>query len=232
VLLAYVDESFSEDWYYMAALLCEGAGVQAITADLDAVVGKAVAAYGVPDNAELHGYELFQGKGWWTGTPPRARINVYGQAFKAVASHGQAVIRRGVKTARLKDRYGDDAAQPHSVVLRHLLERINEYARARGEQVLVIADEVGEQSRHRSDLDLYRQRGTGGYRAQKLDRIIDTLHFAPSNASRMIQAIDLITFLYRRMEQHQETDPRAHRANEALAGLIQPLIVHSHCWHP
>lgn len=46
VLLAYLDESYSQDWYYMAALLCDGAGAQAITAALDAVVDKAIRDHG------------------------------------------------------------------------------------------------------------------------------------------------------------------------------------------
>lgn len=59
MLLAYVDESFSQDWYYMAALLCDGSAAQAITTALDYAVEKAVRDHGVAEDAELHGYELF-----------------------------------------------------------------------------------------------------------------------------------------------------------------------------
>lgn len=232
MLLAYVDESFSDDWYFMAALLCDGPAVQAISAGLDDVVDKAVRAHGVAEDSELHGYELFQGKGWWEGTPPRVRIGVYHQAFKIIGAHAHALILRGVHSARLKARYGTRASPPHSVVLQHLLERVDDHARIHGRHVLVIADEVGEQSRHRSSLIRYRRHGTRGYRARKLDRIVDTLHFAPSYASRMIQAIDLITFLYRRIEQHKESDPRAERANGKLWAEIDRLVTHRHCWHP
>jgi hypothetical protein len=229
VLLAYVDESFSDDWYFMAALLCDGPGVQAIAAGLDDVVENAVQAFGVSDDSELHGYELFQGKGWWAGTPPRARINVYRQAFEVIAKHGSALILRGMNTPGFAFKYGsDDRVGTHSVVLHQLLEQVNSYALSTDDHVPVIADEVGEQSRHRSSLASYRRYGTPGY----LNRVVDTLHFAPSNASRMIQAIDLVTFLYRRTAQHVERDARAKRANEALWEQIQPLIAHSRCWLP
>lgn len=231
MLLAYMDESFSKDWYFMAALLCDGAGAQSIGAGLDDVVRKAVTAHGVPADAELHGYELFQGEGWWKDVPPRVRIGVYNQAFQVIAEHGEALVLRGMDCAGQRERY-KYPEPPHTVVLQHLLERVNDYCRSKGHHVLAIADEVGEQAVHRSDLAHYRQHGTGGYRSQKLTQIVDTLHFAPSDASRLIQAIDLVTFLYRRTTCHTETDTRAKRANEALWARIEPLVVHRGCWYP
>jgi Protein of unknown function (DUF3800) len=231
VLLAYLDESYSKDWYFMAALLCDGAGAQAIMSGLDEVARKAVADFGVAEDAELHGYELFQGEGWWKDIPPRARIGVYNQAFQVLADDGRALLLRGMDAARQRARYAH-VEPPHTVVLGHLLERVNDYCRAAGEHVLVIADEVGEQAGHRSDLAIYRQYGTAGYRSRRLTQVIDTLHFAPSRASRLIQAIDLVVFLYRRIGCHTETDARAKRANDALWARIQPLIEHDHVWRP
>jgi hypothetical protein len=231
VLLAYVDESYSKDWYFMAALLCDGAGAQAIGTGLDEVVQRAIDSYGVAEDAELHGYELFQGEGWWKAVPPRARIGVYNRAFQVVADSGQALILRGMDLAAQRRRY-DNPDPPHQIVLSHLLERANDYCKAHGEHVLAIADEVGEQAVHRLHLAKYRKHGTDGYRSRKLTQFVDTLHFAPSNASRLIQAIDLVTFLYRRMQTHTEPDPRATRANHNLWSRIEPLIAHQHCWRP
>jgi hypothetical protein len=231
VLLAYLDESYSDDWYYMAALLCDGTGAQAITAALDEVIVKAVKSHGVAEDAELHGYELFQGEGWWQGLPPRARIGVYNDAFEAIGQHARAIILRGVHSAGLRQRY-PTPEPPHSVVLLHLLERIDDCAERHGEHILVIADEVGEQAKHRSDMAMYRKSGTWGYRARKLTQIVDTLHFAPSSASRLVQAIDLVTFLYRRMECHTEPVEKAKRANERLWARIDPKVWHRQCWYP
>jgi len=90
------------------------------------------------------------------------------------------------------------AASPGVEPLQHLLERVDECATGLGDYALVIADEVDGQARHRADLSSYREVGTTGYRHRKLTRIVDTLHFAPSHASRLVQAADVITFLYRR----------------------------------
>lgn len=82
--LVYVDESYCRDCYY------------------------------IEPTAELHGYDLFQGKGHWEPMKrmPRARIGVYDQALRAIADHDVTMIIRGVMTPRLRDRYGDRAWPP------------------------------------------------------------------------------------------------------------------------
>jgi hypothetical protein len=54
----------------------------------------------------------------------------------------------------------------------------------------MIADETtqNDERKHREDLRLYRESGTVGYRGHRLNRIVGTLHFAPSSASRLVQA--------------------------------------------
>lgn len=148
-----------------------------------------------------------------------------------IGEHCETIILRGIHSAGFRERYSQPD-EPHSIVLLHLLERINEYGMRHQEHLLVIADEVGEQARHRSDLALYRKRGTWGYRSAQLTQIVDTLHFAPSHASRLLQAVDLVAFLYRRIQDHTETDARATRANATLWGRIKDKISHENCWYP
>lgn len=47
-----------------------------------------------------------------------------------------------------------------------------------------------------------------------------------------MQAIDLVTFLYRRMETHTEPNDKAKRANEQLWARIEPKVHHRGCWYP
>ncbi|MEU0961920.1 DUF3800 domain-containing protein [Micromonospora aurantiaca] len=118
------------------------------------------------------------------------------------------------------------------MVLSHLLERVDGYAAMRDELALVIADEVDNPASHRSDLTRYRVDGTGGYRSRRLSRIVDTLHFAPSHASRLVQAVDLVTFLFRRMASGAGADPREATTNTRLWSWVEPRRYHSWCWHP
>jgi hypothetical protein len=231
VLLAYVDESYTEGWFAMAALLVDGPAAVALTDELDRVAAAATRAYGLVDGVELHGHEIFHASRAWRGVPPRARVGVLDDVVEAVAAQEVRVIARAMDVVGQRARYSIPEP-PHSVVLQHLLERVDECVTNLGDYALVIADEVDGQAKHRADLSSYRDVGTTGYRHRKLTRIVDTLHFAPSHASRLVQAADVIAFLYRRVFTHEETHERSRAAKVAMWGRLQPRVHHELCWFP
>ncbi|MFC0862432.1 DUF3800 domain-containing protein [Sphaerimonospora cavernae] len=233
MLLAYVDESYTRDRYYMAALLVPDHQAVSLARALDEVVVEASRVYGITPSAELHGTDLLHGNRDWEPIKkmPRARIGVYHAAFQAIADHEVAIILRGVCSDLLRRRYATPYP-PHQHVLAHLLERVDDYAKAVDQHVLVIADEVGQQGEYRQDLRTYQTVGTNGWRARRLEQIVDTLHFTPSHSSRLIQAADLLAFLHHRIQAVAPQDERAMRANEALWQRIAGRIVHQHCWTP
>jgi len=156
---------------------------------------------------------------------------VFDDVVEAVAGQNVTVIARAMDLVGQRSRY-TFPDPPHSVVLQHLLERVDECVTERGDYALVIADEVDGQAQHRADLSSYREVGTRGYRHRKLTRIVDTLHFAPSHASRLVQAVDVITFLFRRVFTHTESDRRSREAKSAMWSRLQPRIHHQLCWFP
>ncbi|MEV2277887.1 DUF3800 domain-containing protein [Nocardiopsis sp. NPDC049922] len=240
MLLTYVDESYSSDAYYIAALMVPEREAISLTDALDAVVAKAAVDHEVSTTAELHGHDLFQAKAEWTHLEkkPRVRIGVYNAAFQAIADHDVKIVIRGVDVIRLKRRY-TNAHHPHSVVLTHLIERVNECAARQDELALLISDEISKQDQYRRELGEYQKVGTWGYRATQITHIVDTMHFAPSRASRLVQAADLIAFLHRRRCSEQSRklkghtmDERALRANQMLWDRIKPKVVHQNTWCP
>ena len=52
MLLTYVNESFTDDWFTMAALLLDGSASAALTVQLDQVAADAARAYGLPAGPE------------------------------------------------------------------------------------------------------------------------------------------------------------------------------------
>src|SRR5690606_527155 len=110
--------------------------------------------------------------------------------------------------------------------------RVDECATSLGEYALVIADEVDGQAGHRADLSSYREVGTTGDRHRKLTRIVDTLHFAPSHASRLVQAADMIAFLARRVGTHRELAARSREPRVAMWKRLGPRVHHDRCWFP
>ena len=234
MLLTYLDESYTTERYLIAALMVPDAQARSLTAALDKVVEDAAWDYPVSTEAELHAHDIFAGKGDWQRMAKmiRARIGVYDKAFQAIADHDVTVIIRSVNIPGLDRRYPSGHDHPHSVVLTHLIERVDEYAAYVGERALVIADEVSGQDDYRRDLWRYQRSRTWGYRAHQINNVVDTIHFAPSSSSRLVQAADLVAFLARRIEAHVETDQRAKRANDALWARIEPRIHHQWCWWP
>jgi hypothetical protein len=235
VLLAYVDESYTSDRYYIAALIVPDTEASSLIRALDKIVDDAAWQYaGLDHRAELHAYDLVGGKGAWAPLKSlvRARIGIYGSAVQAVADHQCAIIVRGVNSQGLAARYGSRADSPHSVVMTHLIESIDRYAAKLQENALIIADEVDGQSEYRQALWTYQQGSTWGYRARKITRVIDTIHFAPSHASRLVQGADLIAYLYRRRATVTESDPRSENAWAALKERAVLKQIHFHCWHP
>lgn len=99
VLLCYLDESFTRDHYYLAGLICPDHQALSLATALDAVVAQTAASF--PDMhpaAELHGYDIFQGKNDWTplAKMPRARIGVYDAALHAIADHQVRIVIEGI----------------------------------------------------------------------------------------------------------------------------------------
>lgn len=240
MLLTYVDESYCKTCYYVAALACPETEAIPLTNSLNDVVTSAASSYPglLSPTAELHGYDIFQGKRDWEQLTQlvRARIGVYDKALRAIADHDVAIIIRGVMSERLKERYGNKAFHPHSVALTQLMERVDILAEEHGELALMIADEPGQsdqQPEYRADLRHFQEHGTWGYRSRRIKCVVDTIHFAPSSESRLLQAVDLIAFLHhRRVTTRPDADARAVRANDRLWSRIADKVWHQYCWTP
>ncbi len=176
---------------------------------------------------------MVQGKGDWAEMAPlvRARISVYQAALAALAAtRNLKVMLRGVDRKKLVARY-EEPWHPHRAVLEHLLQRLNVYAKTQRQPILVIADEVGDHDTHRKSLWEYQHIGSGPW-GKKLTNIADTIHFAPSYDSRLVQAADLVCYLHYRMNYTTITDVRAKKANELLWSTVEPLVTSRHLWVP
>lgn len=208
--------------------------IRPLGAGLDAVVRKASESYPVDEHAELHGHALVQARDDWKrmgnkgANMVRARIGVYADALRAIAAHDVGVVVRGLDLRTRPDRV-PTGESPHQIVLRHLLENIDRCSARQRELALVIADEVDGAEGHREHFRTYQQVGTGGRLSSTLSHIVDTIHFAPSKSSRLLQAADLIAYLHRRLMSGQDGDSRARRANETLWSHIEPRVLHRRC---
>lgn len=232
-LLAYVDESERKPYFFLGSVVADGNTVNKLEAGLSEILEELYES-GVltqSNTRELHGHDLFQGKGDWSNLAPRQRIGVYSRALGLISESGAKVVVRGLDCERQKAKYSI-VEPPHEVVMGHLLERVNDYAKRVDDKALIVADEVHAVERHRTNFRDYKQNGTPGYRSSKLPYLIDTLHFAPSHHSSMLQAADLVTFVYgRRHVEIRQNDPSA-LATRRLWHLLDGAVLHHGVWYP
>jgi len=145
---------------------------------------------------------------------------------EAIAAADVTILLRSVDATRLKarqDRLGYPVKfPPEQVCFQHILQRANRVATARGTHALIIADERSDRDRHRERFATYQTVGTPGvYMHTTLDRLLDTVHFAPSHQSRMLQAADMLAFIYRRFVTITESDPRAAESMAKLWAMLE-----------
>jgi hypothetical protein len=235
--LAYVDESFNATFHYVAALLVHDTRVNDTQRALRELVEQAADDHGIPATAELHGYDIFHGEGDFAAMKPkpRARVALYRDVVRTLADAGAWVILRGVQKERLEARYARPD-HPHRVTMTHLIERVDSFCkgdRGDGENALLVADEHHEtQSVLLRDLVVYQDRGTWGYLARKIDKVVDTIHFVNSKTNALVQGADMVSFIAFRWTTHVESDPRSAAAVAELRSIVDPMVHHQHCWWP
>lgn len=197
-LVFHIDESRDGAHHYHVGLLSDGPGQAAVESGLQAIVDQAFGDGACRWRAELHAVEIFHQTGQWSTSTIAQSIQVFDQALALLEQHGVEVIARGANLDRFRKKYGA-ASDPFVLEFSNLLERLNERLSARQDYGLVIADQQTEyRDTLQRNLISSRQVGTGGYRSQKLTRILDAAHFVDSKLSPMTQLADIVAFVMRR----------------------------------
>ncbi len=186
---------------------------------------------------EFHGQDLFSGRGSFAGRSPAERVEIFDELLQGIALAEAEVIVRGVDKVGLKRRY-PNPFHPHDIALMFTIESIERVARERDCRVLLIADEAKEVE-HAAIRDLanYQELGTAwGFRTERINRIVDTIHFVPSHTNCGIQIADCATFVASRMRKISNGIVARGSSAEAIERLwderIDPFIFADEVWHP
>lgn len=215
MLLCFVDESNEGDFHGFAALVADEHCTKRLTATLNRIMWQAAVDWGIPrTTTEFHAYPMFHGKEDWPAVPVRARVGLFHKVVDAIVDEPVDIILRSVNEKRLRERQAKNSYPvdfpPEQVCFQHILQRVDRVAKRDNTHALIIADERGDRERHRERFATYQTEGTPGvYMHTTLDTLLDTVHFAPSHRSRMLQAADVLAFINRRFQTVTESDPRA-----------------------
>lgn len=214
MLLAYMDEAYDADRYRLTALLVEHHRVNDVQLQLRDVVEGAIGSFGVSTDAELHGWEIYKGRGGWEamGTAHRARIAVYRRAFEVLASADCQILVCGRNRQSEAGRHNWPSAEHRQIVM-DTVGHLHEVCVERDDHALVIADEHEAQDGMNLDLRWFQNTTPDC-------RIVDTVHFVRSRSTPLVQAADLVCYLIRRAEAEQEE--RSRNVNTKLLNIIEP----------
>lgn len=198
MLLAYIDETYTDDDFWIICLVIPEAVAKPLEAAMNDVVARANKSFPeIAISAELHGYALDAGSDDWKPLKGKAqaRVDIYTDAIKAICQfQGIYLIRTAVHLSQLSWGENHDA---HEWALKFLFEKIDKEFLNK-ELVLAICDDVGQREKYRTAFAKFKVEGTGGSQPRKLEAFVDALHFVPSHHSRLVQATDLIAYVFRR----------------------------------
>lgn len=235
MLIAYVDESYNRDYYFIGAAIGDEPAWERVSESYDQIHERTGAQHEVPTDAEFHGHEIMGGTGDWAAFRGKHReaAGLYSAVLRASHDAGIRYIFRGVDVGRLNARYSYPRP-PHAVVLGHLLERIEDLTVADGgtQKSIVVADQISTHAEHQAQFGIYQQMGTDGYRPSRLEHISSPINFADSRLTPGLQAVDMAVYVHRRAETVKVQHPRAQIVTDRLAKLIYASTSHRHLWLP
>lgn len=183
---------------------------------------------------EFHGGALFSGKDHFADYTPAQRIAMYEDLLSGIDLVEAKVCARGVFKPDLHARY-NHPFHPHDITLMFTIESVERLARKHDARVLLVADEAREvEDAALRDLASYQQLGTTwGWNTERIDHIIDTIHFVRSETNPAIQLVDCAAFIAARQRKivRGEVKPNA-AVTDMWENQIGPFMWWNSVWYP
>lgn len=224
--LFYIDESGNtgadlrsvvEPVHWLVALGATEHAVHDIENDLISVASRYFKADARRPEFELHGSEIFAGRGPSRALTVTERVRLFADILSVIPRHGAKLWVRGIHKQRHLQRAqekGYTPSHPYNAGFMFLVEKLDEYLASRqadlvesaaspkGDLGLLISDEQDEVSRSLiSGFARWRQFGTDfGYKPRNIRYLIDTIHYVQSQDSWLIQLVDCVAFIRNRVE--------------------------------
>lgn len=215
-VFSFVDESErARSHYFMGALVASEPQVQTVTEAMDQLMDEFSQAFpSLSPGTEFHASEMMNGKGAWKKVSLRAKFSLFRRVFTIIRESGARVFVEGIHYAKLAPEANTNLT-PRERAFSHLFEKINMYG-SLDNQISIIADKHHDERTSRSNFSSYRLTGVYSNRANRLENINPHLSFVDSRESRLLQAADMVTYIYNRLMTKEESDDRAEKFKEEL----------------
>ncbi|WP_338606833.1 DUF3800 domain-containing protein [Pelagibacterium nitratireducens] len=162
---------------------------------------------------EFHGFELCRGKGNFKGRDWGERLGILKELLDILTDEKVGRIRIRINPQNIVYSPKD----PSEIAFMYLIEQADAYFREKETLGMLFGDydepAVGPSV---TSLSKYRRGGTEWAAGRDIENIIDTVHFARSHHSRMIQLADVFLYCCQFTLQNNESHWR-----KAIADIIQ-----------
>lgn len=181
----------NQESYWLGGLAIPHALVPEIEASVNEIAEKAFGTGLLTKESELHGIELCRGSGNFKGRDFKERIAFLESLLAIIAREDIFRIRVKINPVNITD----SSDKPSEIAFMFFVECADALLREKNSLGMLFGDydepNIGTSV---ATLSEFRRGGTRWARAKSIERLIDTVHFAKSHHSRMIQLADI--FLY------------------------------------
>ena len=200
--------------FWLGGICIHHADVAAVESEINKV---SEAAFGSPllsKETEFHGIEICRGNGLFRGKKIEERTGVLKSLLDIAGS--EKIIRVKIKINPDNIKYSSKS--PEEIGFMYLIEQAEKLFREH-ESIGMLFGDYDEPAIGKSvaSLSQFRKGGTNWARGQDIENIIDTVHFAKSHHSRLIQLADVFLYCLQFNEQ-ENTAPWRAAFQEVISG--------------
>ena len=227
MLFAYIDESERDSQaYFLGSLVCTLDQAQFISDSLvELMCAFANEFTNVDPNSEFHGSSIMRSaEDPWRNIPIGARFWLYSKVLRIIAESQATALIEGININKLIARNYPRPFSPREIAFNYLLERVDARGRMSNCLVQLRADEHHTSEISASNFKNYQLFGTFGYKSSRLPNLMSPIEFVDSKSDRVLQASDMITYIFNRVHTIKESDPRAVAEKLKLWKIIEPSL--------
>jgi hypothetical protein len=233
--VAFIDESYSQDEYFIASLVVPEASLRFVETEVDLLLSSLRSLLD-PCPEELHAHELLTGRGRWEpiSRNTRLKLSIVRKTLDVVARiPGARIFVEGVDVRRLRARYRYPE-NPHATAFRHIVEHIDVWASTESMRIEIVADDIASREAHQRELRHYKEVGTGGFYPRTIVNVHEPIVFLDSRESPGLQLSDTLVYLFRRRHYLMRIDgtSRGVRTVNSLLATVDGAVEHTRFWSP
>ena len=212
--------------FWLGGICAEHTSIPEIEEAVNAISRSVFGSGVLSKETEFHGIEICRGKGNCKSFDVEQRLEILRELLAIIAREDVFRIRVQINPAYIT--HSPDA--PDEIAFMYFVEQANSLFKEKNSLGMLFGDyDEPTIGRSVANLSSFRRGGTRWARAKEIGNIIDTVHFAKSHHSRMIQLADIFLYCYQFHEQINTSSWR--KAVEKIIGQSGILMCHrSRTW--